>query len=274
MKKVRKKTFVIALLCSLFLALYAGTVHAQFIPTVVQHIYQESVTPTRDGKWTSDGEWDDAATSNIVGTGGAVSGIFRDKYALIGTFGGSDFDVIDDYLIEFFTDKTNDTGDYLELCYDTTQNGGTSLVSTDLMVKIPGHNGTIQTFVGSASGWVAGSILNTNFAQAVSISKLNGTNPHWTYEIAFDKYNNGGGIDTNIMIALYDANNPAAGNQTWPPGASITNPSTWGDNDASDNLTTIPEGLGIGPMVMLSSVAVLIGFYYFRKLERPTIRLR
>ncbi len=261
MKKAVSIAFTAAIICSLFLA----SVRAQ---TYSQSIYQESNAVTLDGKWTNNSEWDDAATSNIVGTNG-VSGIFRDKYELVGTFGGSDFDVIDAYLIEFFTDKTNDTGDYVQLCYDTLQSGGSSLLSTDLMVQISGHNGTVQKFVGSGANWAPGSIVNLQWAQAVSISKLNGTNPHWTTEIAFDKYNNGGGISTNIMIALYDASNSAAGIQTWPPGARVTNPSTWGVNDASA-LTTIPEGLGIGSMVMLASVTVLVGFFCLRKQPKAT----
>jgi hypothetical protein len=268
MKKAVSIVFTSALICILFLVMYVGPTVAQ---TATQSIFQLSNAVTFDGKWTSNTEWDDAATSNIVGTGG-VSGIFRDKYEIIGTFGGTDFDVVDRYLIEFFTDKTNDTGDYVKLCYDTVPSGGSSLLSTDLMIQISGHNGTIQKFVGAGANWAPGSIITPAppfMAQAISISKLNGTNPHWTTEIAFDKYGNGGAISPNIMIAVYDASNSAAGIQTWPPGANVNNPSTWGLNDASA-LSTIPEGIGFGVMTMLSCAAVMVGFFYLRKQPKIT----
>ncbi len=258
MRKAVWVAFVVALMCSLFLA----SVKAQ---TATQTIFSLQNAVTLDGKWTNNSEWDDAGTANIVGTGG-VSGIFRDKYEIIGTFGGSDFDVIDWYLIEFFTDKTNDAGDYVRLCYDGDQSGGTTPQSGDIMVQISGHS-TVQTFLGNGTGWAAGSIVNLRYNQSLSVSKLNGTNPHWTTEIAYDKYNNGGGISTNIMIALYDASNVAAGIQTWPPGANANSPSTWGVNDAS-GLSTIPEGLGIGSLTMLASVAVLIGFFCLRNMPK------
>lgn len=269
MKKAITVAFTAAMICSLFLVTYVGStvVKAQ---TASQSIFQLSNTVTLDGKWTTTNEWDDAAQSNIVGTGGVVTGIFRDKYALVGTFGGTDFGVIDNYVIEFFTDNTNDTGDYVKLCYDTLQSGGSSLLSTDLMVQISGHNGTVQKFVGNGASWAAGSILNLLWAQASGATKLMGSIPHWMTEIAFDKYNNGGGISTNIMIALYDASNPAAGVQTWPPGANVNNPSTWGVNDASA-LTTIPEDFGLGTMVMLSAAVVMVGFYCLRKRSRTVL---
>ena len=263
MKKATSLFFAAATICSLFLVTYVGpeVVNAQ---TASQSIFQLQNAVTLDGKWTNNIEWDDAATSNIVGTTGALRGIFRDKFELIGAFGDPDFDVVDWYVIEFFTDKTNDTGDYVQLCYDGDQSGGSSPQSGDLMVQVSGHNGTVQKLAGTGTGWAPGNITNLRFAQAISISKLNSTNPHWTTEIAYDKYNNGGGISTNIMIALYDASNSAAGIQTWPSGASVNNPSTWGVNDAS-TIGPIPEGLGIGSMVMLASVSVLVGFFYLRK---------
>jgi hypothetical protein len=147
------------------------------------------VNPTYDGKWTTNDEWDDGGTDMIVSSSGAVTGAFRNKYATAGTFGGADFEVLDQYLIEFFTDKTNDTGDYLQLCYDTTMVGGTSLQATHMMLQVWGHKGTFRMYTGSGSTWVQSStviaLAANQFGQAVAISKLNGTNPHWTYEIAF-----------------------------------------------------------------------------------------
>jgi hypothetical protein len=110
MKKKVTIAFVFALLCSLSLVMYVGTVHAQ---AATHHIYQGTVTPVYDGKWTTNDEWSDGETTNIVRTTGAVTGAFVNKYATTGSFGGTDFEVLDEYIIEAFTDKTNDTGDYL-----------------------------------------------------------------------------------------------------------------------------------------------------------------
>lgn len=266
MKKILSIAFVVALLCSLSLAMYAGTVYA----AGTHHIFQGSVTPIYDGKWTTNDEWSDGETTTIAGTNGVVTGAFVNKYATVGSFGGTDFEVLDQYLVEFFTDKTNDTGDYLQLCYDTTSAGGTSLVSTDIMLQVFGHNGTVKMFIGSGTSWTqaSSSVIgpsSSEFGQAVSISKLNGTNPHWTYELAFHKYTNGGGIDCNIMIALYDASNAAAGIQTWPPGAVTTSPGTWGLDDANSNLTTIPEGLSFTPVAALATIALIATFFVMRK---------
>ena len=271
MKRAVSIAFVIAVLCSLFLATDVGPVHAQFIPVPHQYAYEEQVIPVIDGKWTTANEWTDASTSNIVNGSGVVSGVFRDKWSVVIS---STISVTDYYLIEFFTAHTNNTGDYVELCYDTTQAGGSAPISSDFMIEIPGHNGTALTFVGNGKGWVSGSIAlepNPWWAQLVSISPLNGTNPHWTTEIAVDKSDNGGGIDCNIMVAMYDASNPSAGVQTWPLNASVNNPSTWGDNNASANLFTapyLPEYLGIGPILLLCSVATVAAFYGLRKMPR------
>jgi hypothetical protein len=143
------------------------------------------------------------------------------------------------------------------------------------MFQVFGHNGTAKMLVGSGSSWiqapstVIGPNNSSEFGQAISISKLNGTNPHWTYELAFHKYTNGGGIDCNIMIALYDASNPSAGIQTWPQGASVTNPSTWGLDDANNNLAPIPEGIGFVPVSTLATIVFIASFFVMRK--RPKL---
>lgn len=270
MKKAITVAFTAAMICSMFFAMYAGPVHAA-AGSVVQNIYQATTDPTFDGKWTTTTEWDDAAQSLIKNTNGVMTGIFRDKYTLVGTFGGADFDVVDNYLIEFFTDGTNDTGDYVQLCYDTTQAQGSSLLSTDYMVQIFG-NGTIKYYAGAGANWASApsSFIPPQWAQGLGTSKV-WSSQHRIIEIGFHKYANGGGIDCNIMIAVYDAGNSAAGVQTWPQGASVTNPNTWGDNDPSDNLTTIPEGFGIGAIVLLSAAVVMVGFYGLRKRSKTVL---
>jgi hypothetical protein len=259
MKKALKVAFVIAALCSLFLATYAGPVKA-VNPNYTQTVYAGSIDATIDGKWTSNDEWDDAGTSQI-----SANAVFRDKYWLV--MSGTTFFVYDEYLVEFFSDKTNDTGDYVQILYDTASNGGSAPQTDDLRMDYVGHNGTVKTYVGTGTGWTAGTVNDLQVAELVSISKLNGTNPHWTAEFRVEKTTNNMGINNDIMVAVYDASNPSAGVQTWPPGASANVPDGWGLNDASA-LSPIPEGLGIGSTVILASVAVLFGFYSLRKRSR------
>jgi hypothetical protein len=65
-----------------------------------------------------------------------------------------------------------------------------------------------------------------------------------------------------MRIAVYDESNAAAGTRAWPP-TSRDAPSDWGDIEYDSN--PIPEGIGLGVMVLLSTVAVVAGSFYFRK---------
>jgi len=51
----------------------------------------------------------------------------------------------------------------------------------------------------------------------------------------------------------------------WPPYSSANVPNDYGYLDADISGGTIPEGLTIGVMVLLSSVAVVVSIRYFRK---------
>ena len=262
MKKAVYVAFVIALLCSLFLTLYAGPVNA--FSSAIQTVYAAGADSTIDGKWTTNTEWDDGMTSTITSAAGAKTGIFIDKYLLDFSAGLS---VKDEYIIEAFTDKTNDTGDYTVLAYCTGSNGGTAPQSDDLKFEIDGHNGTIKTYVGTGTGWAPYNPDQLQWAQLLSVSKLNGTNPHWTTEIKVEKTTNLMQQNNYIMVGFYDASNAAAGVQTWPPNASVDVPNTYGFNDATA-LGTIPEGIGLAPIVVLGSIAVLIGCLYLRKQQK------
>ncbi|MGE5638364.1 MAG: hypothetical protein ACM3WQ_06625, partial [Chloroflexota bacterium] len=117
----------------------------QFMPTLafaVNPSYSITVyggaDATIDGKWTTDAEWDDAATAVI-----SPNAIFRLKYYF--AMSGSTFLVYDEFLVEFFADKTNDTGDYVRICYDCSANGGSAPQTDDIRIDYVGHNGTIVT---------------------------------------------------------------------------------------------------------------------------------
>jgi hypothetical protein len=256
MKRVVSVVFVIAAIWILMLPMYTGIVKA-YNSAYDQQVFSGSDSVI-DGKWTTNTEWDDGMTSVLANN----SGIFIDKYTFVTTDTG--FEVYNWVLVEFFTDKTNDTGDYVQICYDSTSSGGSAPQTGDFRIDYVGHNGTLKTYVGTGTGWAAGSLSDVTVAELVSISKLNGTNPHWTAEFKIAKVANGLAQNNGIMVAVYDASNPHAGVQAWPPGASANVPDSWGFDDANA-LSAIPEGLGIGSMVILASVAVLVGFFCLRK---------
>ncbi|HLN44332.1 MAG TPA: hypothetical protein VK209_01355 [Candidatus Sulfotelmatobacter sp.] len=100
--------------------------------------------------------------------------------------------------------------------------------------------------------------------ELVSISKLNGTNPHYTAELRLEKTGNGPDINNAIRVAIFDASNAALGEQAWPPGSNLNIPDGYG-GDPADTTNPIPEGLSFEVMATLSFAAVLVGFYSLRK---------
>ena len=262
MKRALSLVFTAALIFSMSLAIYAGSANA--FSSSVQPVYSAIVTPSIDGKWTSNEEWDDAATSYLVSAAGVRYGAFRDKYLV--DFSTGALSVKDNYIIELFTDKTNDAGDYVRIAYCTDLIGSTSPQPTDFMIEYSGH-GTVMTYVGNGIGWTASGIgVTPSIAQLVSATKLNGTNPHYTTEVQFEKTTTVPNAAQNnyICVAVYDASNPATGIVTWPPNGDINVPNTYGFNDASAP-STMPEGLDFSVVAMVSLTAVVIGCLYLKK---------
>ena len=256
-----KRTHLIAscafLLCSLLLLVSTATTKAAE-PGYERISYATQVLPTIDGKWTSPTEWTDGGVTMI---GQEVA--FRSKW----DFG----DVVTTrFVVEFFSDTTNDTGDYWQVCLDGDQSGGTAPQSGDYKFEIRGHT-NIVWYQGNGTGWtqiapVAGEI---EWANSISASPSNGT-PHWILE--FNKPKNAGtiqlGILWNFRLAAYDASNPSAGVKAWPP-TSPDVPNGWGIENYT--MDPIPESLSIGVVVLLSSAALIVGSVYLRKRPKTTI---
>jgi hypothetical protein len=262
MKKAISVFIISVLIGSLFLAMYAGPVQA--FSTATQKIFMAAAGSTYDGKWTTTTEWDDGATANIV-SGATTTGIFRNKWSFI----ADPLAVYDEYLIEAFTDTTNDAGDYVQICYCSTETGSAAPQTTDFRIDYVGHGATATkvTYKGTGTAWAAAALTDVTIAQLMSISKLNGNIPHWTTEVKLEKIANGAGQNNHIMVAFYDASNAAAGVQVWPPSATANNPNSWGLNDAGA-FEAIPESLGIGTIMALASVAIVVGFVCLRKLPK------
>jgi hypothetical protein len=185
------------------------------------------------------------------------------------------------------TDNTTDTGDKLTICFDGTESGGSTMpddgpnpTQYDKKMEVTGHGGsaTIQWFVGNGSGWVAatasGSLLD--LAQSLTTTPTIAAD-HYVYEMNIDFHG-----DTSLgsplvgyawaqFVSYYDEDTGET--QQWPPAdatpaGSPDVPDSWGlisySEDANPTVT-IPEAFTIAAVVLLSSVAVAVSFYFLRK---------
>ncbi len=247
-----KRTFLIAvcilMLSSLLLLVNLGTTKAY----LSAYSYDEwgGFTITFDGKWTNDDEW--------------AAAPWRDLSGMAQFRGVVDMTVItyQTNLIEFFSDTTNDTGDYWQICMHNSADGPSAPDESSYRIELVGHT-TLQVYQGNGVGWTLLSSVPTGLeiVDAMSTSPLSGT-PHWTCEIRIDKTSSpiNAVPPIGIRVAAYDASNPDAGVQAWPPEevSSRDNPSLWGyiTGYAGD----IPEGLSFGAVLLLSSAAAAGAF--------------
>jgi hypothetical protein len=254
LKKTSSIAICILLLCSSLLIVSAGTVLASEAGYTYSEYYMGAAV-TADGKWTDADEWHDVPAAYIP-TSGAHVGVW--EYKMDTT------DYTMSWLIEF-ADSTNDAGDRFEICVDGGNDGGAAPNANDVKIVIEGHT-TMKTYIGSGTGWTASSWTAT-FANTLTTSPHDPAT-HWVCEIKFSKSQWDWGANPpphGIRIAMYDASKDAQGWVAWPPQAvSLDNPARWGS--IPDYMAApAPEGLTIGLMLALSSVAVVVSARYFRK---------
>jgi hypothetical protein len=262
MKKSVSIAISLALLCILVLpTAFVYAVNEAYSNTD----YSTERIPVIDGKWTTTNEWTDAAYPANLPAG--VHWSQKWEYR-----GGTQ--IVQYFLFEAYTDNTNDAGDYVQLCYDCTKDGGTAPNSNDVKFEIKGHGASALTvYVGNGTGWApyTGTVSLLLANHTIGTSVFNSTYAHWIVELSFEKAGimdiSGSGYAPAIKVAWYDASNSAAGVKEWPP-ASGNDPSKWGvENgvlDVSALNLTIPEPLTIAAVVLLSLVAVLVGFRFMR----------
>jgi len=219
--------------------------------------YSTVLPPTIDGAWTSDDEWTDGEITTI---GEVVA--FRSTWDM-----GDEY-VMTRWIIEFFSDTTDDLADRWYFCVDGDQSGGTAPQAGDFRFVITGHTDLVW-YEGDGTGWTEVQLDETEIEWATSLSESpTDSTPHWILEFQIPK--NGGtvqlGITWNLRVAVYDSSNALAGAPNWPEGSDVDVPDTWGiENYSSD---TIPEGLSFGVMVLLSSAAVIVASVVLRKRSR------
>jgi len=250
-----KRAFSIFMLCSLLLLITVGTTQGSE-PGYTRISYPTEELPTIDGTWTSPDEW----------TGGNVT-MINENVTFINTYYVEQMIFVwSSFVIEILNDNTNDTGDYWQICIDGLINGGTAPQDDDYRIDVVGHtNPTV--YQGTGTGWteVTPESDELFFAESISASPTSST-PHWITEFTIYLYS--GVIYTlneegfGLRVAVYDESNSAAGVQAWPPTDRDV-PNGWGINYRSEE--PIPEGLSFGVAVLLSSVAVIVATYSFRK---------
>ncbi len=266
MKRAILVTLSIIAVCSLCLA---GTANAAKAGYGFHIDFGTDVTI--DGKWTATDEWSDCYIDFFYSGWTKMTTYFADKW---------DMTPNENWLIEALTDTTSNAGDFFQLSYDLGSGtytdpiapaGGAAPTTTCFLINITGHTpAVVQVFVGTGTGWAASSaVAGTDYtvSQSMAASAKSAT-PHWIIEIRFLKtgalalgYNN------NPRVAVYDASNAAQGVLMWPPYSDANVPNTYGLG-ATEYGMNYPEGLTIGVMVALSSVAVIVSSRYFRKRSR------
>ncbi len=223
--------------------------------------YESTSDAIVDGKWTNATEWTDAATAPSLPS----QLLFREKWTWPS-------DIIGYVLLEFYTDKTNDSGDFFQYCLDPAANGGSAPQSDDVLINYTGHN-QLKLYKGNGTGWApwAGSSgAAISAANTITGSQMNAT-AHWIFELTMDRSDSnldtsGAGYQPLIRVAAYDASNPSQGIVSWPPSTSQNAPSTWGTEIGTPS--AIPESPTILPIALISFVAVAVSIYFFQRKPR------
>ncbi|MFB3890260.1 MAG: toll/interleukin-1 receptor domain-containing protein, partial [Candidatus Bathyarchaeia archaeon] len=184
-------------------------------------VYSLQGAVTFDGKWTTSTEWTDGLQTVI-----SANCVFRDKWQMISS--SSPLIVTQTFLIEILNDNTDDAGDYWQICFDGTMNGGAAPQTDDLRLDIVGHS-TVTWYRGTGTGWAQTATPTSQFQWKDSLSASpTSSTPHWICELIMEKDSAGVGAQYWARIAAYDASNTGAGVQSWPP-TSCDVPSDWGD---------------------------------------------
>jgi hypothetical protein len=243
------RTFCALMLGTLLLITIGTAMAAE--PDYERISYPTSEIPTIDGMWTTDNEWTDGEMTMI-----------GEDIAFTSTWDVEE-DVMTRWIVEFFSDTTDDPGDYWQFCIDPEQAGGAApQLGTHRMIQIIGHTDLVW-YLGDGETWTetTGSTVLLDWANTLSASPTNST-PHWILEFQIAKNSGGYNIENvwNFLLGASDASNP--GFKSWPP-TDPNVPDEWGVENYS--LEPIPEALTFGVMALLSTVSMLVGYKYFVK---------
>ena len=251
MKKIMSVAFSMLMLCSLLLVGIAEAGNSAYSMIA----YTGSVFVTIDGQWSNNDEWLDGQPVNMSNNARFVHKMRPTSLTMY-------------FLIEFFGDNTADAGDLWQICLDSDNSGGTAPQTNDFMIEIQGHT-TLKTYKGNGTGWVEFGLsdpFEVTWVNSISASPWNATS-HWILELTDSNKEQGGIVvgdpPNGLRIAAYDANTNTTA--SWAPDSDAVVPNEWGVIATYDPNPYIPEGFSIVFVVLLSSVAVVVSFYFMRK---------
>ena len=251
---MKKKVYTATMIAFMTLLLVSiGAINCVRAQDYTRISWLTQLEPTIDGAWTSEDEWTDGEITPV-----GEDAVCRSTWE----FG----DVVTTrWVVEFFSDTTDDPEDYWQFCIDGEQSGGSAPQELDFKFVITGHTDLVW-YEGDGTGWTEVELDETEieWADSLSESPTNST-AHWILEFNIPK--NAGtvqmGILWNLRVAAYDASNPDAGELAWPPDSDADVPDGWGIENYSGE--PIPEGLSFGVLVLLSSAAVVAATVVLRK---------
>jgi hypothetical protein len=257
-EKVMKKKFCTIMMVAFMMLLLVsvGAISCVRAQAAERVSWQTQVTPTIDGEWTSDDEWTDGEETMI-----------GDVVAFRSTWDMGDEYVMTRWIIEFFTDTTDDIADRVNFCIDGDQSGGATPQPGDFRFYISGHTEFVW-YEGDGTDWIEKDLDETEIEWATSLSASpTESTPHWILEFQIPK--NGGTVQLditwNLMVMISDSSSGIVGANAarWPEGSDTDVPDTWGIENFE--MGAIPEGLSFGVMLLLSTVAAIVGISYLRK---------
>jgi hypothetical protein len=254
----RKAIVILGIIALCILPIEASLVNATKSGYVF-NFYLDMNGVTIDGKWTSSTEWTDAETPPLMPSTFA----WREKWTMPSN-------IFQNVLFEFFADRTNDTGDFFQICFDPQNNGGAAPQTDDFLFNYTG-NSKLTVYRGTGTGWSTTAYTGYTYgtelkiAEVLTNTQLNQT-AHWVYEFMLDRGKaewdvSGAGYTPAIRVAAYDASNDAMGVQSWPP-SSANVPNDWGlETGVYGNIPEFTPFFAIGAALLLSTVAVAAGFF-------------
>ena len=251
MKRALTIAFSILMLCCLLLV-NTGIIQASAPGYEVAEAY--NTTPvTLDGNWAT-GEWEDSWIEWLNYSANGERFCYKASQAL---------SYAPEILIDS-ADTTDDVGDIWQICFDGGVDGTTAPEASDNKIEITGHN-TLKVYVGNGTDWVEMDSSSVTYANNLTIHSAPLDFEHWCVEIIVNKAAlNAWGANPppiGFRVAMYDATNATW--LAWPPASDPNIPNSWGQ--ISGGNPTIPESLSFIAVVLLSSIAVAVTFYFLRK---------
>ena len=251
MKRVLTIGFAILMLCCLVLA-NTGIIHAIDENYQVAEAYN-TVAVTLDGNWAT-GEWEDSWIEWLNYSANGERFCYKASQAL---------SYAPEFLIDS-ADSTNDAGDIWQICIGVPGDQATPQVGQN-KIEIVGHE-NLTVYEGNGSGWVEVGSASVTWADSLTLHDVPLNFEHYCVEIIIDKTAIGSvawnaAPPIGLRVAMYDATNATW--LAWPPASDPDVPDSWGQ--ITGGAETIPESFTFVVVVLLSSVAVVVGFYFARK---------